>query len=82
MREHKKKLMPGFTEKYTLTWLAYFDETADLKSAIAREKQIKKWRRSKKIALIESKYPQCMDSASQRFAAKRPLALGFSLRSK
>ena len=68
VHEHKKKLMPGFTETYNLTWLAYVDETADLKSAIAREKQIKKWRRSKKIALIKSKNPQCMDLALQWFA--------------
>ena len=67
VHEHKRKLVPGFTEKYNLTWLAYFEETADIKSAIAREKQIKKWRRSKKIALIESKNPQWMDLALQWF---------------
>ena len=52
--EHKNKLVPGFTSKYNLTQLAYFEETVDVKEAIAREKQIKGWLRKKKIALIES----------------------------
>ena len=53
IHEHRQRLVPGFTRKYNLTWLAYYEETSDVESAIAREKQIKKWRRSKKIALIE-----------------------------
>ena len=61
--EHKQKLVPGFTNKYNLTWLAYYEETADVRSAIEREKQIKKWRRSKKIALIESANPRWKDLA-------------------
>ena len=63
MHEHKQKLVPGFAEKYNLTWLAYFEETSDVESAIAREKQIKKWRRSKKVALIESMNPLWKDLA-------------------
>ena len=61
--EHRQRLVPGFTRKYNLTWLAYYEETSDVESAIAREKQIKKWRRSKKIALIESANPRWQDMA-------------------
>ena len=57
MYEHKNKLVAGFTEKYNVTWLAYYEETPSIESAIAREKQIKSWRRSKKVALIESANP-------------------------
>ena len=49
--EHKQKLLPGFTKKYNTTVLAYYDDTEDVRQAIAREKQIKGWLRSKKIAL-------------------------------
>ena len=59
--EHKRKLVPGFTSKYNLTWLAYYEETSDVASAIAREKQIKGWRRSKKVELIESMNPRWKD---------------------
>jgi putative endonuclease len=50
--EHQHKLLPGFTSRYNVTQLVYFDSTSDVRAAIAREKQIKKWSRSKKIALI------------------------------
>jgi putative endonuclease len=52
--EHKKKLVPGFTTKYNITQLVYFEVTQDVGVAIAREKQIKGWLRTKKIALIDS----------------------------
>ena len=61
--EHKHKLVKGFTEKYNLTYLAYYDETTNVISAIEREKQIKGWRRSKKIELIESVNPKWKDLA-------------------
>lgn len=51
--EHKNKLIEGFTKKYNVTKLVYYDETTDIRLAIQREKQIKGWLRSKKIALIE-----------------------------
>lgn len=51
--EHKQRKF-GFTSKYNLTKLVYYEETSDVKMAIAREKQIKGWLRSKKIKLIES----------------------------
>ena len=59
--QHKHKLIPGFTEKYNVTRLVYYEETGDVKSAITREKQIKGWVRRKKIALIESKNPKWQD---------------------
>ncbi|RKX57907.1 MAG: GIY-YIG nuclease family protein, partial [Thermodesulfobacteriota bacterium] len=46
--EHKNKLFKGFTEKYNVNKLVYFEETQDVTVAIAREKEIKKWRREKK----------------------------------
>jgi putative endonuclease len=52
--QHKEKLIPGFTQRYNITLLVYFEEFSDVRYAIAREKEIKKWRREKKIKLIES----------------------------
>lgn len=65
INEHKQKLVPGFSKRYNLTWLAYYEETPDVRSAIEREKQIKGWRRSKKVALIESLNPEWRDLASE-----------------
>ena len=59
--EHKRKLVPGFTSKYRITQLVYFEVTQDIYAAIAREKQIKGWLRGKKIALIESVNPEWKD---------------------
>lgn len=59
--EHKQKSIDGFTKKYNVTRLAYYEETSDVQSALAREKEIKKWRRSKKIALIKSLNPKWQD---------------------
>ena len=55
--EHKNKIIKGFTSKYNVNKLVYFEETKDINEAIAREKEIKGWRRSKKVALIESVNP-------------------------
>ncbi|MBO5363719.1 MAG: GIY-YIG nuclease family protein [Clostridia bacterium] len=59
--EHKHKLMNGFTAKYNVSKLVYYEETSDVISAIKREKQLKGWRRDKKIALIESINPKWLD---------------------
>lgn len=59
--EHKQKLVPGFTAKYNITRLVYFEVMQDVHAAIAREKQIKGWLRRKKIALIESVNPGWAD---------------------
>ena len=63
--EHQHKLVPGFTSKYNITQLAYFEETSDIRSAIAREKQIKGWLRARKIALIESVNPTWKDLSAE-----------------
>ena len=62
--EHKNKLVPGFTSKYNITKLVYFEEGNDVNAALAREKQIKGWLRAKKIALIESINPEWKDLSS------------------
>jgi len=59
--EHKNKMVEGFTKKYNISKLVYFEETNDIQSAITREKHIKGWLRSKKIALIESVNPEWKD---------------------
>ena len=55
--EHKNKIIAGFTSRYNVCKLVYFEETKDVNEAIEREKEIKGWRRSKKIALIETTNP-------------------------
>jgi putative endonuclease len=52
--QHRGKLLPGFTARYNIDRLVYFEACGDILAAIAREKQIKGWSRKKKIALIES----------------------------
>ena len=59
--EHKLKLLEGFTKKYNITKLVYFENTTDVMAAISREKQIKGWLRRKKIVLIESVNPSWKD---------------------
>ncbi|MFO8011015.1 MAG: GIY-YIG nuclease family protein [Dehalococcoidia bacterium] len=59
--EHRNKLIGGFTKKYNITKLLYFEEVGDVKAAIEREKQIKGWVREKKVALIESMNPYWRD---------------------
>lgn len=54
VHRHKSKSDPGFTARYNISRLVYFEETNDVHPAIGREKQIKSWRRSKKVFLIES----------------------------
>jgi len=59
------KEMPGFTAAYNVHRLVWFEEFADAASAISREKQLKSWRREKKIRLIESMNPTWSDLSSQ-----------------
>ena len=63
--EHKNKLIDGFTKKYNITKLDYYELTSEITSAIAREKQIKGWLRKKKIALIESANPHWKDLSEE-----------------
>jgi putative endonuclease len=59
--EHKTKAVKGFTEKYNVNRLVYFEETSDVLAAITREKEIKKWRREKKNALVIQANPEWRD---------------------
>jgi putative endonuclease len=59
--EHRTKEVEGFTERYNLTKLVYYEPGESIEGAIAREKQLKGWLRSRKIALIESLNPHWND---------------------
>ncbi|MGL4574514.1 MAG: GIY-YIG nuclease family protein [Burkholderiaceae bacterium] len=59
--QHKNKVIEGFTRKYNCIYLVYFEECTSAVDAIAREKEIKGWRREKKVALIESINPSWED---------------------
>ena len=52
--EHRSGMIPGFTQKYNCHKLVYFEEYSDVEQAIAREKQLKKWSRTKKDSLIDT----------------------------
>jgi putative endonuclease len=62
--EHKNHLVTGFTDKYNVDKLVYFEASDDIKEAINREKQIKGWVRAKKDALVESVNPEWIDLSS------------------
>ncbi len=70
--QHKNKLSPGFTRRYNLTRLVYYEEFVYPDAAIAREKEIKGWRRSKKIRLVESMNPYWRDLAEKWTDAFQP----------
>jgi putative endonuclease len=59
--EHKQDLMEGFTKKYQIHRLVFFEETSDIENAIKREKQLKKWNRKWKLELIEKNNPTWND---------------------
>ena len=61
--EHKSKLITGFTSKYNITRLIWYEEFTQVEQAIEGEKKIKGWTRAKKIALIESMNPEWRDLA-------------------
>ena len=63
--EHKNKLIKGFTAKYNINKLVYYDYTNDVTSAITMEKKIKGWDRQKKNELIESINPQWKDLSDE-----------------
>jgi len=67
VHEHKNKLVPGFTSKYNIKLLVYFESTSDVNEAILREKHIKGWLRAKKIKLIESMNPEWKDLSEEWF---------------
>ncbi len=59
--EHRNHLVDGFTKKYNVHKLVYFEETSDVYSAITREKQLKGWLRKKKNDLIQKMNPEWKD---------------------
>ncbi len=61
LHEHRDHVVPGFTQKYRVDMLVYYEETHDVLAALEREKQVKKWRREKKDALVASMNPQWRD---------------------
>lgn len=63
VHEHKSGLIGGFTKKYSINKLVYFESTEDVIAAILREKRLKKWKRQWKIELIEKSNPQWRDLA-------------------
>ena len=66
--EHKHKLTKGFTSRYNIDRLVYFEAYTDVREAIAREKQIKGWLRKKKIDVIESENPEWRDLSADWYA--------------
>ncbi len=65
--EHKSKLVKGFTFKYNINKLVYFEEFTDVTEAIYREKQIKEWLRQRKIELIKRMNPEFKDLSLEFF---------------
>ena len=65
--EHRSGNIRGFTSRYKCGWLLYYEEFSDINQAIAREKQIKGWKRDKKIELIISLNPMRKDLANEWF---------------
>ncbi|MGN1306283.1 MAG: GIY-YIG nuclease family protein [Faecousia sp.] len=59
--EHKNELADGFTKRYHVHKLVYFETTTDVKAAIGREKQIKSWSRARKNSLVETMNPKWED---------------------
>ncbi len=59
--EHKNELIEGFTKRYKVHKLVYFEETTDVKAAIEREKQLKGWLRKRKNELVETTNPEWKD---------------------
>jgi putative endonuclease len=69
--EHKQKLHEGFSATYNCNRLVWFEEFGEVGEAIEREKQLKGWRREKKIALIERLNPTWMDLAEQWYSREQ-----------
>ncbi len=65
MYEHRNKMIDGFTKRYNLTKLVYFEETFDVESAIEREKQLKNWHRDWEIRLINDFNPEWEDLSTE-----------------
>ena len=69
--EHKRGVNAGFTSRYRITRLVYFEEFTDIRDAITREKQIKDWTRSRRVALIERRNPLWEDLTHPQFSLSK-----------
>jgi putative endonuclease len=69
--QHKTGMLPGFTKRYSVTRLVYFEMTTDVRAAIAREKAIKAWTRERRLRLFESVNAPWLDLAADWFPAMR-----------
>ena len=70
VREHQLGTGAMFTRRYRVTKLVYYEQTSDVRSAIAREKQLKGWSRKRKVDLIETNNPGWRDLAMDWFAQR------------
>ena len=64
MHQHRTRIVKGFTRQYDITRLVYFEQTFNARAAVERERELKGWRREKKIRLIESVNPGWIDLAA------------------
>jgi putative endonuclease len=71
VKQHKQSLIAGFTQRYRITRLVYFEEYTDIRDAIAREKQIKAWTRARRVNLVEGRNPSWEDLAERWFPMLR-----------
>ena len=67
--QHRSRLVKGFTQKYDVTRLVYYEQTPNSRAAVERERELKGWRRAKKVRLIESENPGWLDLAADWFVA-------------
>lgn len=70
--EHKQKLVKGFTKRYRVDKLVYYEHYTDVNAAIAREKELKGWRREKKNALVETINPEWVDLSTDWHGSQDP----------
>ena len=70
--QHREKLADGFTARFNIGRLVWYEMTPNIGAAIAKEKEIKSWRRSKKVALIEAANPTWEDLAAPWFGTADP----------
>jgi putative endonuclease len=73
--KHKHGVYPGFTKRFNITSLVYFESTSDPHAAITREKQLKRWPRWRKVRLIERENPDWRDLSLDWFRGDSPVKL-------
>ena len=66
MEEHRSGAVSGFTSQYNVTQLVFYETTENVHAAIARERQLKSWRRSKKMGLVDAVNPGWLDLGRER----------------